>query len=185
MFPGNHDFWLGDFFPRELGIRVAAEREIWTLGNLRVLLTHGDGLDPDDHGYHLLKRLLRNQAAIFLFGMLHPEVAFWLARTVSGISRRSAKYKRTWINDRYLPFAQTMISQGISVVVAAHTHTAQVIDVAPGHFVNPGDWLRRRTYAILDASGAAVYTWPERRRLPVQPTGEITDPPLGGGKGHP
>ena len=185
MFPGNHDFWLGEYFPRELGVRIAAERETWDTGRTRILLTHGDGLDPKDHGYHLLKRLLRNRFAISAFKLIHPEVAFWLARVVSRLSRRSAEHRCTWTNDRYLSFARRSIGSGTDVVVVAHTHTAQTVDVAPGILVNPGDWLRRRSYAVIDQSGAAVFTWPDRRRLPLQPLAEIGNPPLGGGKANP
>ncbi|MBN1424415.1 UDP-2,3-diacylglucosamine diphosphatase [Candidatus Fermentibacteria bacterium] len=182
LFPGNHDFWLGNFFPREIGVRVAEEREIWNVGARRIMLTHGDGLNPSDRGYHLLKRLLRNRAAIRAFGLLHPEVAFWLARSVSRLSRQSAEYKRTWKNDRYIPFARRCIAEGIDTVVVAHTHTAQTVDLAPGLLVNPGDWLRRRSFARIDAERTGVLTWPERSVLPLQALSEIGTAPLGGGK---
>lgn len=182
LFPGNHDFWLGDFFPRELGVHIAAERETWGMGDQRILLTHGDGLDPGDRGYHLLKRVLRNRAAILAFSAVHPEVAFWVARVVSRLSRKTAARKRTWSNRRYLPFAASRVGEGIDVVVVAHTHTAQVVDLAPGLFVNPGDWLLRRTYAVIGGSDAGVFTWPDRQRVPVQTVAEIDAPPLGGGK---
>ncbi len=182
LFPGNHDFWLGEFFPRELGVRVAAEREVWGVGARRVLLTHGDGLDPSDHGYHLLKRVLRNRAAIAAFRTIHPEVAFLLARTISSFSRKAAQRKRSWKNVRYLPFATRCVAEGVDTVVVAHTHTAQVVDLAPGLLVNPGDWLRKRTYALVGEAGAEVLVWPERRRIPVQTVAEMDQPPLGGGK---
>lgn len=185
MFPGNHDFWLGDFFPREIGVRVARERETWDIGGTRVILTHGDGLDPGDRGYHLLKRVLRNRLAIAAFSMVHPEVAFWLARNVSRISRESAEHKRAWTNDRYLPFTRRMVAEGIDMFVVAHTHTAQTVKLERGILVNPGDWLRRRSYAVVSASGAAVFVWPDRKSLPLQPLSEIGNPPLGGGKVNP
>lgn len=53
---GNHDFWVRDFFPAEMGIKTHKEAFDVELDGTRIHMHHGDGLDPRDHGYALLKK---------------------------------------------------------------------------------------------------------------------------------
>ncbi len=57
---GNHDFWMGDFFQRELGLTVHRDRLELTYAGRRLLLMHGDGLAPADRGYRVLKWVFRH-----------------------------------------------------------------------------------------------------------------------------
>ncbi len=58
---GNHDFWIDNYFPDQLGISVHQDDFDFEYGNYRLHCTHGDGLAKADHGYRLLKRVLRNR----------------------------------------------------------------------------------------------------------------------------
>ncbi|HTY09239.1 MAG TPA: UDP-2,3-diacylglucosamine diphosphatase, partial [Candidatus Edwardsbacteria bacterium] len=87
---GNHDFWVGRFFERDLGIRVVRTWCELAIGGQRLFLAHGDGLERGDRGYRfLLKPLLRNPVSIWLFGLLHPDLAVPLARWISRTSRHA------------------------------------------------------------------------------------------------
>ncbi len=179
FFPGNHDYWLGDFFHREIGVRVADELEVWVLGKRSIALTHGDGCDPEDKGYHLLKRILRARMAIKAFQLIHPELAFAIARFVSKLSRDAATKKREWSNSRFLSFAISMLEQDIDAVIVGHSHTAQMVDLETGLLVNTGNWLRNPTYCIVSEEETEVRLWPSEDPLPLQPKSEIENPPLG------
>src|SRR5690349_3470818 len=56
---GNHDFWMRDYFSRELGMKTYADAFDMTVNGKRIFLHHGDGLAEKDGGYRLLKRVLR------------------------------------------------------------------------------------------------------------------------------
>ncbi|MCY7410850.1 MAG: UDP-2,3-diacylglucosamine diphosphatase [Chitinophagales bacterium] len=51
FFTGNHDQWMKDYFTVELGIPVFQQQEEIKIAVKRLLLAHGDGLVPCDHGY--------------------------------------------------------------------------------------------------------------------------------------
>src|SRR5690606_37112396 len=43
FFTGNHDMWMFDYFPKELGIPVYRKPQLLTVGNQKLLIGHGDG----------------------------------------------------------------------------------------------------------------------------------------------
>ena len=57
---GNHDFNLGTFFSDELGITTHGGPFAVELQGKRVLLLHGDGMDPGDKAYRFVKGVLRH-----------------------------------------------------------------------------------------------------------------------------
>jgi UDP-2,3-diacylglucosamine hydrolase len=62
---GNHDFWMGDFFSREMGIVLHRDSHNLEYDGKRLHLIHGDGLAKADRGYRFLKRILRNRFNIW------------------------------------------------------------------------------------------------------------------------
>lgn len=179
FFPGNHDYWFDGFFPNELGIRIADELELWVVGNRTYALTHGDGRDPHDRGYHLLKAVLRAKIAIVAFRLVHPELAFAVARIVSRFSRNAAKERSDrWSNSRFLSFAKSMFQQGVDVVIVGHSHRAQIINLQDGLLVNTGNWHRHTVYTAATSREISVRVWPSGNAIPVQPLEDIDNPPL-------
>ena len=58
---GNRDFLLGEAFAQRIGASLHREDTIRiTLGELNVLLLHGDTLCLDDHGYQQLRLMVRD-----------------------------------------------------------------------------------------------------------------------------
>jgi len=87
---GNHDFWLGPFLSDDLGIRTHHGAMTLEHDGRRIWIHHGDALVGGDHGYRLLKRVLRHPASIALYRLIHPDFGIPLARWVSsGRSRPS------------------------------------------------------------------------------------------------
>ena len=91
---GNHDFWIGDYLRRELDVTFTDEPLPITLQGRRILLAHGDGLGPGDHGYKFLKRVLRNGLARWLFRWIHPDLGIPLA-TASRTKSPPASWRRS------------------------------------------------------------------------------------------
>jgi UDP-2,3-diacylglucosamine hydrolase len=180
FFPGNHDYWLNSFFPDSLGVRVADDLELWVVDERVFALTHGDGRDPHDLGYRLLKAVLRAKPAIAAFRLVHPELAFAIARIVSRFSRNAAKEKsRRWSNSRFLSFSRSMFQQGADAVIVGHSHRAQVIDLEDGFLINTGNWHRHTVYTIATSEEISVRVWPSGRAIPIQTLDDIDNPPLG------
>jgi UDP-2,3-diacylglucosamine pyrophosphatase LpxH len=87
IFTGNHDMWIFDYLPKELGVslfRKPIEREFF---GKRYLIGHGDGLGPGDRGYKFLKKVFANKFCQWCFARLHPNFGIWLADKSSKTSR--------------------------------------------------------------------------------------------------
>ncbi|MBN2357668.1 UDP-2,3-diacylglucosamine diphosphatase, partial [candidate division KSB1 bacterium] len=84
---GNHDFWLGSFLQKEIGMTLHRDDMILFQGQQRIYIRHGDGLLKKDHLYRLLKKILRFRPNIFLYRLLHPDLGIPLALFFSHLSR--------------------------------------------------------------------------------------------------
>src|SRR5688572_10136665 len=45
-FTGNHDMWVFDYLPNEIGVTIYREPVKRTIGNKKFYIGHGDGLGP-------------------------------------------------------------------------------------------------------------------------------------------
>ncbi len=72
FFTGNHDIWTFGYLENEIGLKVHYRPVTLTLGSKKFFLAHGDGLDPDDKGFHLLRRLFHSKTAQRLFRAFPP-----------------------------------------------------------------------------------------------------------------
>jgi UDP-2,3-diacylglucosamine hydrolase len=70
FFVGNHDMWMSGYFEKELNIPVYYEPRDFEFNGKSFLIGHGDGLGPGDRGYKFLKKIFRNKACQWLFGLL-------------------------------------------------------------------------------------------------------------------
>jgi UDP-2,3-diacylglucosamine hydrolase len=150
---GNHDFWMDDFFEKQLGINVHRDNLELTYAGKKMLLTHGDGLAKADGGYRFLKRILRNRFNIWLYRKLPPDWAYPLARWVSGSSRGYTSRRDHEFAPDYSSFAQRKLAAGFNIVVIGHLHIPVCETHGHGTYINTGDFISHFTYARLDQSG--------------------------------
>lgn len=146
---GNHDFWLGPFLSRELGLvthdgAVAVEAQ-----GRRVWLHHGDGLVGGDLGYRALKAVIRHPVSIGLYRLVHPDLGIPLAHAVSRWSRRSREDRPPDTDRLWREIAAPRFAEGFDAVMVGHFH--QVLDRREGGrtFFVLGDWIDHFTYARL------------------------------------
>jgi UDP-2,3-diacylglucosamine hydrolase len=158
---GNHDFWLRDYFPQELGLQIERDPIERTIMGKRFYLHHGDGLLKNDTGYRILKRVLRNRTNIFLFSLVHPDLAAMIARWSSQKSRQYTS-KREFEGDDMSKFAQQKISEGYDYVIMGHNHVSCRRNIGSGVYVNLGDWISERTYAVFDGTSLELKKWDTR-----------------------
>jgi UDP-2,3-diacylglucosamine hydrolase len=151
---GNHDWWGGDYLTDEIGVEFLQKPTLLDLDGRKTLLAHGDGLGAGDLGYRFLKAVLRGSVTRFGFRWLHPDLGAWIARRVSktGTDRvrpeseqvARAGFLEEWAVDRLIQKPE------LDLVVLGHTHTPVLKEAFPGrYYLNLGDWLDRRTYAVL------------------------------------
>ena len=157
-FTGNHDLWMRDYLPRELGIPLHHRPLARRLDGARFLIGHGDGLGPGDRGYKRLKRLFRSPLAQWAYARLHPNFAIGLARRVSSLSRShtaGADAEFHGADGEWLArYAERKLAADPSLdfFVFGHRHLPIDLTLSDGRarYVNLGDWLDYQSYARWD-----------------------------------
>ena len=76
---GNHDFALGDFFSKELGVQVHRTYVAKNIQGHDIYLMHGDGVAKADKGYRAARKLIDAKWAQFLFRQIHPDLGMDIA----------------------------------------------------------------------------------------------------------
>lgn len=154
---GNHDFAIGGFFRDDLGMRVWHDDLLLHCEGQVFYVYHGDGLAQKDGGYRLLKRLLRARWSQFLYRLLHPDLAFGIARRFSHSSRDYTSGKFYGETDGMLLEARRRIDAGARYVIMGHRHKPCIEAVGDGTYVNLGDWIRHFSFAMYDRNTLALY----------------------------
>jgi UDP-2,3-diacylglucosamine hydrolase len=148
---GNHDFRLPGFLETEIGICVHPDSMAADVEGQAVFVYHGDGVLARDHGYRLVKRVLRNRFAQRLFSWLHPDLGMWLARGTSTTSRTYERY-RSSDEEEYLALARRKFAEGFRGVVMGHTHRPQEVVEGECTYINLGDWIEHFTFGVHDGA---------------------------------
>jgi len=147
---GNHDFWMGNFFEKELGITVYRDFLDMSYEGKKLHLIHGDGLAKKDRGYRIMKRILRNPLSVWLYRKLPPDWALPLAGWVSDGSRRytTARTEHEFAPD-YLAYAESKLREGYDFVAIGHLHLPVFVQSELGVYINTGDFINHFSYAKL------------------------------------
>ncbi len=156
---GNHDFWMGDYFTREIGVTVHLDPYQETIQGKRVLLHHGDGLAANDLGYRMIKPVLRNRFNIALYRLLHPDIGVKLARGSSRTSRAYTSDKHYGEESAMVQYAAGRIREGNDIVVMGHRHMPQLTQLDGGVYVNLGDWISYNSYARMAEGAITLERW--------------------------
>ena len=163
---GNHDFWLDDFFPREIGVETSREPLSVRHQGISLYVAHGDGLAQPDRGYRFLKRILRHPLNIRLYRLIHPDVGIPLARLASASSRAYTDQKALELVNEYERAAQDILSRGFDAVVLGHSHYPSLRSFGGKIYLNIGDWITHFTYGRLRDGKLTLQTW-EAEALPT------------------
>jgi UDP-2,3-diacylglucosamine hydrolase len=147
---GNHDFWIGDYLNRELGVAFSDEPTPLGIQGRRVMLAHGDGLGPGDTGYKLLKGVLRHPLSRWLFRWVHPDVGIPIASGTSHTSRRQAPRRARTEEEMERTLGGPFFEAGYDAVILGHYHRA-IHRTGPGRdFIVLGDWITGRSVLRLE-----------------------------------
>ncbi|MEZ5360260.1 MAG: UDP-2,3-diacylglucosamine diphosphatase [Candidatus Zixiibacteriota bacterium] len=148
---GNHDFWLGDFLQREVGIAIHRDKLEITENGLKLFLIHGDGLSPADWKYRVFVRAtLRNRVAIALYRLLPPDWAIPFAKKMSSSSRNHTSGREASFVKDYEEYAKRKLTEGYDGVLIGHVHQPAYIECDKGIYINTGDFYHHFSYAKLE-----------------------------------
>lgn len=163
---GNHDLWSFGYLEAELGVTLHRTPTTFDVGGHRVLIGHGDGLGPGDHGYKRLKRVFTHPVLQRCFRAVHPDWGIALALRWSQRSRAHgeaepdlAHPEKEWIWHACKSALEE--DPRIAACFFGHRHHPMVLDVpTPGGsrvpYVNLGDWITHFTYARFTGGQATL-----------------------------
>ena len=147
---GYHDFAVGDYFEKDLGINVWKHDFSTIISGKNFYCYHGDGLAHNDGGYRMLKKVLRNPVSQTLFRWIHPDLGFKLAHHTSRTSRDYTSKKEYGEQDGMRIEAEKKMRDGFDYVIMGHRHQPCIEQIANGTYINLGDWIRHYTYGVFD-----------------------------------
>ncbi|EPB65430.1 Ser/Thr phosphatase family protein [Ancylostoma ceylanicum] len=165
VFTGNHDMWIFDYLPKELGVRLYRAPIIREWNGKKFYIGHGDGLGPGDKGYKFLKKVFASSVCQWLFARLHPNFGIWLADLSSKKSRAStgtsdevflgeenewlAIYSREYLKKEHIDY-----------FVFGHRHLPLELKVGDNSvYYNTGEWINYNTYLVFDGEACELKKW--------------------------
>ncbi|MCK5730076.1 MAG: UDP-2,3-diacylglucosamine diphosphatase [Draconibacterium sp.] len=155
FFTGNHDLWAFEYLSEELGVKIHHNEIVKEINGKKFFLAHGDGLDADDKGYILLKKIFTNKALQWVFSRLHPNFAFALAHKWSKtrhIAKINIDDKFDIKNEGLFKFAENFLEKEIvDYLVFGHRHVMINTEIGDNSkFVILGDWIKYFSYGVFD-----------------------------------
>lgn len=160
---GNHDIWIFDYLPSELGIHVVdGMLECDVLGT-PFLLQHGDAIGGN-FKFRFLRGLFRNRFCQKLYSAIHPRWTVGFAINCSKSSRLkklSPGYRQSSLIEGIRQWCLERIKQGDTAryFVFGHLHRKFDEKLEEGRrlIVIP-DWPSSRSYGIFDGTQFEIKT---------------------------
>lgn len=156
-FKGNHDIWIFDYLPNEIGLNVVDGVKIVELDGSRFLMEHGDGVGDLPRSFRCLRALFRCRVAQRMFAAIHPRWTIGFAHAWSSHSRKSGGYvSHEGAADGLVRFAENYnksvaADDKIDYFVFGHLHLMMDRCLSDGsRLMVIGDWIRNFSYAVWD-----------------------------------
>jgi UDP-2,3-diacylglucosamine hydrolase len=165
LFTGNHDIWMFDYLPEEIGAVIHRQPLETCLHGKKFFLGHGDDAGYRPFKYRLIQRIFRNPVCQLLYASIHPRLTFAFAHRWSLSSRKSGmkaeKLKTAQqrnlqhLEDFALAYLKT--HPDINYFIFGHLHTVVNRELTPtANLIITGDWLQHFTFALWDGEEMLV-----------------------------
>ena len=147
---GNHDISLEHFLEDWLFTQIAPFLNLRS-GDSLIRIEHGHLYDPwfvrSPRTYELSARL----AGFAL--LVHPDIysAYAHVQAKAGARRRGVPPDEA--------AADMLLARGFDTVIFGHTHNPRDVELADGHYVNSGNWLRGSSYVEIDHGKVELKKW--------------------------
>lgn len=158
-FKGNHDIWIFDYLPKELGIEIVDGNRIETIEGHRCFLSHGDGVGKLSPSFKFIRGLFRNRLCQWMFAGIHPRWTVPFAYKWSGHSRKEGEERglpdeALMANIRDFTLAYHKKDPTVRYFIYGHIHVFCREKIADKcEIIVLGEWLRTFSYAKMTANG--------------------------------
>jgi len=165
FFTGNHDMWLFDYLPQQLGVTIYREPITKIFNNKKFYLGHGDGLGPGDRGYKFIKKVFANKVCQWLFARLHPNFGlgianFWSRRSRVANSPKDEQFSGEE-NEWLVIYAKEVLQkEHFDYFIFGHRHLPLDIQLPDNsRYINLGEWVNYNTYAVFDGEKLSLIAY--------------------------
>lgn len=151
---GNHDIWIFDYLPHELGIEVVdGVLERWIQGR-NCFITHGDGVGEMSPVFRFIRSMFRNKVCQWLYSGIHPRWSVPFAYKWSSSNRGDHPMADGFKGDDepLVRFASghAAAHPGIDYYIFGHRHVLAGHKLASGvSVVILGEWIDLCSYAVM------------------------------------
>lgn len=164
-FIGNHDIWIFDYLPKEIGMEVVDGYKVEDIDGHKFLMTHGDGIGKLKPSFRLLRKLFRSKTCQKLFSGIHPRwtVPFaynWSrhSRKVEGPSKEDAE--RMTRNIRLFSEEYLLEHPDVEYFMFGHLHLFERTRIAANsEIVVLGEWITTFSYGKWNGSSLELHTF--------------------------
>ncbi len=162
-FTGNHDMWVFDYLPKELGVKLHREPITKIYNGKKFYIGHGDGLGPGDNGYKFIKWVFRSRLCQWLFARIHPNLGLTIAHYWSRKSRiangeKDESFhgeKGEWLITHCKEILQ---KEHFDFFIFGHRHLPLDIKLneqtttatEQARYINLGEWVNYNSYAVFN-----------------------------------
>jgi len=154
-FTGNHDVWIFDYLPSEIGMKVFKNPIIREINGKYFYLAHGDGLGPGGLNYKMLKKIFHSRFMQWLYAFIHPNVATAFAHRWSKHSRLAKGAFTPYLGDekeQLIRHARNVLEkEKIDFFIFGHRHIPLDLPLNDStRIIYTGDWFVNFTYVVYD-----------------------------------
>lgn len=159
FFTGNHDIWMFDYLPKEVGAIIHRDTITVDLLGKRFFLGHGDEVDFRSRSFRFIRMLFRNKFCQRLYAAIHPRWTFGFALGWSFSSRKNGLQDEYAIryqgeDSEYLVlFAKNYLQThpDIDFFIFGHRHILLDLALPPSsRLLIAGDWMQFFSYIVWD-----------------------------------
>ena len=160
FFTGNHDIWISDYLPTEIGCTLHREATSMELEGHRFFIAHGDEYAPS-RAYAVTRAIFHSRVCRFLYGLLPawltiPFAQGWARRSRERGLRKSRRLPQPEIGEEYLVrYAEAdACERGVEApeyYLFGHRHRMADHPVGDhSRVILLGDWIKYHSYAVWD-----------------------------------
>lgn len=162
---GNHDIWIFDYLPNELGIRVVDGTLTEKIHGKTVFMNHGDSIGKLPAGFRFIRSVFRNKICQRAFSAIHPRWTVPFAYNWSRHSRKTGEERgvpdtkllaglRNFAKEYHLDHPE------VDFFMFGHVHVLTREEIVDGcEIIVLGEWIRTFSYAVLDENGLKLLKW--------------------------
>lgn len=171
---GNHDIWIFDYLPEELGITVVDSATTAVIDGKEFYLAHGDRTGCDSRWFRCMQRMFRNRFLQRMFASINPRWTIPFALRWSSSSRRKpqlcADEERTaFALQRLVEFCRNYLElhPKTRYFLFGHLHIVarkEIADKVEMYVI--GDWLSHFSYARYADGNLSLHTYSPPQQNP-------------------